>query len=204
MPTLTLAITCYDQDYILLDNLLNLISKQTVKPDKIIISSSGLFNVDILNINIPTILINYTQRHNQAVARNKAITLCDTDLLMFFDVDDVPHPQKIEITKKIFQNNSLDALVHNYNLNLDVFENINLIPEIIDVKEKNPHNTNVMCGDYPIHHAHITISKNIISSLKFKEDSTFYRKEDGKFCQDIIDLNFKLKYVNLKLVNYKA
>jgi hypothetical protein len=79
-----------------------------------------------------------------------------------------------------------------------------LIPEIIDVKEKNPHNTNVMCGDYPIHHAHITISKNIISSLKFKEDSTFYRKEDGKFCQDIIDLNFKLKYVNLKLVNYKA
>lgn len=204
MPTLTLAITCYDQDYILLDNLLNLISKQTVKPDKIIISSSGLFNVDILNINIPTILINYTQRHNQAVARNKAITLCDTDLLMFFDVDDVPHPQKIEITKKIFQNNSLDALVHNYNLNLDVFENINLIPQIIDVKEKNPHNTNVMCGDYPIHHAHITISKNIISSLKFKEDSTFYRKEDGKFCQDIIDLNFKLKYVNLKLVNYKA
>jgi len=29
-----------------------------------------------------------------------------------------------------------------------------------------------------------------------------YRKEDGKFCQDIVDLNFKLKYVNLKLVNY--
>jgi glycosyltransferase involved in cell wall biosynthesis len=204
MKTLSVCITCYDQDYYLLDNLLNVFSKQTEKPNKIIISSSGLNEIKLMNYGFEIILINSPTRHNQAVARNKAIKLCDTDLLMFFDVDDIPHPQKIKITKKIFQNNSLDALVHNYNLNLDVFEDINSIPEIIDVKEKNPHNTNVMYGNYPIHHAHITISKNIISSLKFKEDSTFYRKEDGKFCQDIIDFNFKLKYVNLKLVNYKA
>ena len=52
------------------------------------------------------------------------------EIIQFFDVDDVPHPQRIEITKNVFGDSNCDALVHSYqtdNKKFSIFNNLNCI-----------------------------------------------------------------------------
>ena len=77
--TLSLCITCYDGDYHLLNTLLSECKKQTVAPDEIIISSSGMKEESLLDINtikindnqVPIISVNFLERHSEGKARNE-------------------------------------------------------------------------------------------------------------------------------------
>jgi len=119
---LSLCITCYDKDYHLLNKTLSAFQRSTEAPNEIIIISSGIKteNLDIYtyikinNSDIPIFSINSEKRHNQATARNKGAKASSCKFIMFFDVDDIPHPQKIEITKKAVLQNDLDAVIHDY------------------------------------------------------------------------------------------
>eukprot|EP01043_Picozoa_sp_COSAG02_P073532 COSAG02_NODE_14338_length_1283_cov_0.759291_1_plen_130_part_10 len=107
--TLSLCITCYDGDYHLLDTLLNEVKKQTVAPNELIISSSGMEEETLLDIKtllicgeeVPVISVNSTERHSEGQARNEGAEKSKMEVVQFFDVDDIPHPQRIEITKEI-------------------------------------------------------------------------------------------------------
>ena len=71
--TLSLCITCYDGDYHLLNNLLEECKKQTMAPDELIISSSGvkenlLLDIDGIEINgknIPVVTTNSLDRNDK-------------------------------------------------------------------------------------------------------------------------------------------
>jgi len=92
MSSLSVCITCYDGDYHLLEDLLKHFSNQTVAPDEIIISSSGLKEDDLLNkesllINdeeVPVVQTNSEERIMQSVARNRGSQSATKDLIMFF------------------------------------------------------------------------------------------------------------------------
>mgnify|MGYP003151555212 CR=1 FL=1 len=225
MATLSLCITCYDEDYQLLQELLVEFSKQTEAPEEIIISSSGLkagqlLDIDSLKIaekDIPVIHQNNEERHMQSVARNVGASASTKDLVMFFDVDDIPHPQKIEVTKKIFADSSVDALLHDYHVAWSApwegrpeqvwsgypFFKVGEVPPLVKIKTKNPDNTNIIVdGSLPAHQAHITLKRSLFDSAQFNEDAVFYRKEDGKFCQDLVDLGINFSYIPLRLVEY--
>ena len=225
MSSLSVCITCYDGDYHLLEDLLKHFSNQTVAPDEIIISSSGLKEDDLLNkesllINdeeVPVVQTNSEERIMQSVARNKGASAATKDLIMFFDVDDIPHPQKIEATKHIFEDASVDALLHNYippgyyswpeRKGHDwpdlPFLRVDEYPPLLKVASKNPDNTNIIIeGEHPAHQAHITLKRSIFDTVQFDEDVEMYRKEDGKFCQDVFDSGINFVYSLLKLVQY--
>ena len=125
---------------------------------------------------------------------------------MFFDVDDIPHPQKIEITKKIFYENKVDALIHDYCFT-PIFSPINDFSLIFGI-EKDPTCTNIFIkkenGSYKAHQAHVTCTHKLFESIKFREDASFYRKEDGKFCQDIVDSDFTLCFLYKEMVYYST
>jgi glycosyltransferase involved in cell wall biosynthesis len=225
MSSLSVCITCYDGDYHLLEDLLKHFSNQTEAPDEIIISSSGLKEDDLLNkesllINdeeVPVVQTNSEERIMQSVARNKGATAASKDLIMFFDVDDIPHPQKIEATKHIFEDASVDAFLHNYippgyytwpdRKGHDwpdlPFLRVDEYPPLLKVASKNPDNTNIIIeGEHPAHQAHITLKRSIFDTVQFDEDVEMYRKEDGKFCQDVFDSGINFVYSLLKLVQY--
>mgnify|MGYP003657740285 CR=1 FL=1 len=214
MKTLSLCITCCDLDFHLVDGLLTEFKKQSEAPDEIIISSSGLSEtrlqkntfININNRQVPVINENKAHREVQAKARNRGGSRSSKDLVMFFDVDDTPHPQKIEVTKQIFEENEVDALIHDYCF-VRNFTPINDFSLFFDF-EKNPTCTNVEIknenSSHKIHHSHLTCTSELFKNIKFMEDFSFYRKEDGKFCQDIIDSNFKLCFVDKELVYYST
>lgn len=210
--TLCLCITCYDLDFYLLDGLLEQFKKQTVAPDEIVISSSGIsdesldkyknvkINQEIINLKIT----NNRKRHVQSVARNAGASICESEYIMFFDVDDIPHPQKIEFCKYYIQ--GYDFLLHNYQINNSKFETFKPLNICTYHNFRiNPHCTNLMIdNNFAICHGHLTVKSKIFESLKYQQLS-FGRKEigeDGKFCQDLVSNGYNGIFLNIPLISY--
>src|SRR6056300_1018403 len=107
--TFSLCITCWSKDVHLLPDLLSCIDKQTCQPDEIIVVGN-----DLQEINTREGIIKYVEPSRRPVSfsRNKASELSSKDILIFHDVDDIPHPQKIELIKRAFENDDVDAFVH--------------------------------------------------------------------------------------------
>lgn len=210
MTDLTLSITSYDKDYHLIYNLLEEFSKQTAAPSEIIFYSSGIDhienipdNISIANSLVPIYTIINKKLTIQSIARNICSKVAASDIIMFFDIDDIPHNQKIEITKYIFGKYNPDFFLHNYTNKIDnqVIDKNNI--EIKQNIEINKNNTNLHCDGWPIHHAHIAVKKSVFDKVRFNESLSYYRKEDGKFCQDLISNNYSGIYTPLKLVEYR-
>ena len=121
---LSFCITCYDGDYILLERLLLALQKQTVAPDELIVYSSGFDDeiflktehIKIAGKNIEIKYINSLERTIQSIARNICASFASGNIIIFFDVDDIPHFQKIEITKNLFNQHDPDFIVHSYSV----------------------------------------------------------------------------------------
>lgn len=209
MNKISLCITAYSGDCRLLPATLQYFSYQTFCPYEIIVYVSNVNNIDIpktLDIthqNVPIHQVVSTKRTMQSVARNICSSVATGDIIVFFDVDDIPHPQKLEITSNIFNNYSIDFLLHNFTTNNTLFPNIDLNTLTLrNDLSLNPHNTNLMCEDWPIHHAHIAVKKHVFNHIKFDESLNMYRKEDGKFCQDLLSNHYIGYYCTSPLVSY--
>jgi glycosyltransferase involved in cell wall biosynthesis len=210
--SIALCITCYDLDFYLLDGLLEQFKNQTDTPDEIIISSSGIKNhllkkyknVQINNKNVPIKNTNQEQRCVQSVARNAGASMSESDYIMFFDVDDIPHPQKIEFCKHHIQ--GYDFLLHNYQINNSKFENIKSlnIDTYHNFSINSTHTNLIVDNNFAICHGHLTVKSEIFKSLKYQQIS-FGKKEmgeDGKFCQDLVRNGYRGIFLNVPLISY--
>jgi len=213
MNKLSLCITCFDGDFHFLDNLLESFKQQTKNPDEIIISCSGLNksllskydSIIINNVVVPIKIVCKEKRHYQSVARNLGAKKSSNDIIMFFDVDDIPHPQKIEITKDFFQSfPNTDILMHSYTNDVKNFQDIidyDIYDKFIksDLGIKVDNNKNL-----PIHHAHMTCRLHVFNNIKFLEDKSFYRIEDSVFMSESLDFGLDIKYLDAELVKYTS
>lgn len=204
---LTLCITCWSGDAHLLERCLHHFKQQLVAPDEIIVSSSDLeespCKIDSIIINgqiVPIIKINRKQRGLHGFPRNQGADNCDSDFIMFFDVDDIPHPQKIEAIKTILSDHG-DALVHNYVLDSPaLFKGYTGFPTS-PIFGKDPKSTNLIATD-AVHHGHLTIRPEIVRQIRYNEHRTL--GEDGEFCQAVFDAGYQMLYCPSKLVCYNT
>lgn len=208
MNTVSFCITSYVHDVHLIDELLDSLSRQTVYPNEIVIYTSGVRTIDLhkdvifKNKKIPITILLRSEITMQSVARNTCASIASGDIIVFFDVDDVPHPQKIEITKYVFDKYNPDFFVHNYSskINDSNIDTKNI--SVIDKLSICPNSTNLFCEGFPIHHAHIAVRKKVFENTKFNEHINAYRKEDGIFCQDLVKNNYRGIYTLEQLVQY--
>ena len=227
--TLSFCITCYSGDINLLDSLIDWMPNQTSAPDEILISCSGLpeafqykfDHIYIQNKKVPIITINSPKVHNQACARNAGAFSSSCEYIMFFDIDDIPHPQKIEVTKKYI--NGYDFLVHSFfeipkKSLRENFKNINFrnykISSInycdnLDLN-RSCSNISVMCKKYTnpdgsgLHHAHATFKTSIFDNIQFNTKPQFHRFEDGIFLQQVIINKYSGIHLNASLIAYSS
>jgi glycosyltransferase involved in cell wall biosynthesis len=110
------AIPCYyghiDQLFILLDS----IEKQTILPDKVVVSSSSTQSFENKKTySFPLEIIVTEEKQNAARNRNVAVSkLQDMDYITFIDADDVMHPQRIEVLLEVFKKEDSDIILHNF------------------------------------------------------------------------------------------
>jgi glycosyltransferase involved in cell wall biosynthesis len=209
------AVPCYYGHIERLYELLNSIEKQTILPDKVVVSSSSTsvfkFNKDY-SFPLEVIVTEYKQNasKNRNIAASK---LNDMDYITFIDADDIMHPQRIEFLLKGFQTYDSDIILHNYfNLTqgtidsfFNNFEEINirtytLVQSLSGcITQINGYSDNVD----KIHHSQVTIKKGIFQQVQFPEEPEFNRKEDCVFCYRVFSLpNIKHAYIQNELSYY--
>jgi glycosyltransferase involved in cell wall biosynthesis len=199
------GITSYSVDAHHIHRCLSSIKNQTVRPDRIFIVVSDISSpyVDILRG--PDLMI-FANRLSAGNARNELIKECKEGILCFCDIDDEVHPQKCEIVKHIFNNFSVDMMIHSYNSGSQKFNNIDM--EKITVhkitKKARYNSTNLQCPlEENMCHGPISIKLDTIkkSNLWYKDSSS---GEDGLFCRSILTKvpDASIMYCPEKLINY--
>ena len=69
---------------------------------------------------------------------------------------------------------------------------------------KDPHQIGIKVepGNYPFHHAHVTVRKGIFAVFKFDEDWSVYRAEDSVYGALLIKHDVPALYLHNKLSRY--
>jgi len=209
------AIPCYNGHINRLFMLLDSIEKQTILPDKVVVSTSSTKEFKNNNIySFPLEIILVEEKNNAAKNRNRAASLLtDMDFITFIDADDLMHPQRIEILLKVFKEHDSDIILHNYFDNNcptnDIFKNVEYKEIIVRVNSLRQHwsgciEHKIYCNDNEkIHHGHVSLKQAIFNNVKFPEEPEFYRKEDCIFCYRVFSLpNIKNVYISNELTYY--
>lgn len=213
---ISLIIPAYDKDIYFISDLLKKIYSFDNLPKQIIIVASGLNNlaeyVDInyLNQQFPeVILCQSSKRVNQAKARNIGAKFATSKLIMFHDVDDIPHSQKFVITERIFiQDPSIDFLVHGYSVG-DGSAEVDFLKSNIQIDYSLRPHTKTMglagATDMPIHNSHVTIHKKVFDkfNIKYDESSKAYRVEDSLLTVELLKIGLQGAMICAPLVHYQ-
>lgn len=204
----SLCITCWHKDIHYLGDLLDSLRLQTVQPNEIIVVGNNIPSPPKLSDHIKSFFLN--ERKPVSWSRNKCAELASKDIVIFFDVDDIMHPQKIELTKQVFETTDADCFVHGFlenSMALEHYESANasLITELLPQGYlKIPNGTN-----RDLHHGHLSVYKDIILNNRFNEFLGFYELgfqywgEDSEICNRLFNSGYKFYYSNCKLVNYR-
>jgi glycosyltransferase involved in cell wall biosynthesis len=192
-----IAICCYKGHIGLLKRLFDSIERQTRKPNEVIVSCSSSEWQDIPYrrdmYSFPFQIITHMERKNAAQNRNYAAAQLTTDVVCFFDADDIMHPQRIEIIADCFQTHPrLMLFLHNIE-----FSSSSNFPSIRNAYLYMNQLTRCVWGSTilhpPIDHAniangHASIRRSVLQHVTFQESVEFQGKEDTAFSTDIIQL----------------
>lgn len=116
----SVIVPCVARHFFWLSGMLEAYQNQTVRPDEVVISLSEVEK-------IPASQIAFLEkglwdfklkiiRNNGVVfeGQNRTIAMDNStgDILIFSDADDLPHPQRVEVAKYIFENYEVDHMLH--------------------------------------------------------------------------------------------
>ena len=206
------AIPCYDKHVQFIPILLDNISKQTIKPTHVVISCSSYYKDYCMNFIYESIdiTIKFTSKKLYAAAnRNIAASMLNTDIISFFDCDDMMHPRRIEAILQAFTLTTKDVFYHGFSYEtsdhrLDTFPDIDEF--IIDKYKmlKDPKAVGLMVEshiDRPTH-GHVSLRKKVLDIVKFREEPSFYGMEDSVFGADLIAHNISIGHISNNLSRY--
>ena len=212
------AIPCYNGHISRLYDLLESIEKQTILPDKVVVSSSSTSELKCDKKYSFSLEILITEnKQNASKNRNVASSaLPDMDYITFMDADDIMHPQRIEFILKGFQTHDSDIILHNYfESTKGTIENFfEIKQEILNTRTHTLIRSGSGCITHipgysdrvdKIHHSQVTVKREIFEQVQFPEEREFNRKEDSVFCYRVFSLpNIKHAYIQNELSYYKA
>ncbi|MDE3046550.1 MAG: glycosyltransferase [Verrucomicrobiota bacterium] len=114
----SVIVPCHADHVHFLDNLFTCFANQTIPPDEIVVSVSEAFKIasfaDLEQKTWPFALkiLKHKQAYLPGRNRNEACAVAKGDVFICQDADDLPHPQRVEIIKYLFENFRLEHLIH--------------------------------------------------------------------------------------------
>ncbi len=201
------AIPCYIGHIEHLQKLLDSIAKQTRLPDKVVVSCSSTAEIphDFHKYDFDLQIICDPSVKNPSQNRNIAARNLDTDIITFFDADDIMHPQRLEFIEQAFMGNA-DIVLHNYETNQEetpLFESSNISYNCLcQCASGCIRHINWNSNDR-IHHAQVSIKREIFDKVQFDEGPSGIGKEDCVFCWSVFACpNVTNAYIQNKLSLY--
>jgi glycosyltransferase involved in cell wall biosynthesis len=116
----SVIIPCVPKHFTHIGPLLQIYAKQTVPPDEIVISLSEsdqiashfISSLETTSWPFSLKIIKSPAKCSAGKNRNIACSYASGNLLLCQDADDLPHPQRVEIVKWLFENYAIDHLMH--------------------------------------------------------------------------------------------
>ncbi|HSX25589.1 MAG TPA: glycosyltransferase family A protein [Chlamydiales bacterium] len=177
--TTSIIIPCAACHFKHLRPLLEAYQHQTLLPDEIAISLS---EVDLLNsTDIDTLekgpwpfaltIHRHSARRSAGANRNFACMKSKADLLICQDADDLPHPQRVEIVKYLFEHYQLDHLIHAWLPDTDEFTPYD--PATIQMYHFRSvdalNNSPLILQRIRIHHGNVCVLRKLIRTLHWED-----------------------------------
>lgn len=205
--TTSVVVPCVPKHFHHLYGLLYQYSQQTCPPDQIVVSLSqaqlvGDEEIDgVEQFPWPFELIILKTREMKSPGGNRALA-CDRttgDIILFQDADDVPHPQRVEIIKYIFENYHVDHLMHGFFLEFDEDYDYNYEylahlkrglfstqkdfpfykPEWLQLERYEYYEDVIAAGNIALTNGNPCVSREVIEQIRW--DNHFEVGEDGRF-----------------------
>lgn len=205
--SLGVVIPCHKPYIPFLRDCLDSIEFQTVKPDRVIVVCSSSKPEDIpdeyLHYSFDCIVHTREGDYNQAQNRNEGTRHINTDFITFFDADDVMHPQRIQLIRQHM--NDIDILLHSYRTDMPLFSYIHTPKVYRNELMRAPTGCAIFKPnwDAPLHHSQVTVRKEILGRVMFREDECYKRREDSLFCGDILEMGVRNTYIAEPLSWYR-
>jgi len=196
----TLCVTCWSQDVHMLSETLSAFRAQESAPDEIVVVGNGLREIKVDNSSIRTFA--EPTRRSPSFNRNKGAEIASGDVIIYHDVDDLPHPQKIHFIKKAFLEHDVDAFVHGFSEGMMYpYRYGDLEIERISKIKQDQYLHSDICTDGDLHHGHLSIKKDLVTKYQYNED--IYFGEDADFIKRVFLAGHHVAYGNHKLINYQ-
>lgn len=204
----SVVVPCHQKHIIYLAQLLNSLSLQTVVPDEVIVSVSGLTNENELFLNSleekkwPFVLkiLKYYSFNNASKNRNCCLKHISHDIVICQDADDIPHPQRVEIIKYFFEKYGIFHLLHSFvdiSLSADYMMkyDLNSIPIIRVKSHQELYIRNIKVANGPC-----SFRRNVLNKVK-GWNTAFNLSEDNRFNSEVYK-NFKNKCMVIPIPIY--
>jgi hypothetical protein len=187
--TTSVIIPCVAKHFKHLSKLLTAYENQTYLPDQIVISLS---EIEQLEENEIAALANYPWAFRLSVLRqfgkksagqnrNLACKEADGMLILCQDADDLPHPQRVEIVKYLFEHYIIDHLLHGW-----IPEGKSFIPyvkELVQIKKFDAYWDAINSSTLDLQNGQICLLKEVANTVQWND--SFGPGEDLEFNQHV-------------------
>lgn len=186
--TTSVIIPCTHSHFFLLDELLEHLNNQEQLPDEVIISLSGISNLNPAFLQELKLkprkfnlrLLEHSSRKSAGENRNLASDIAQGDILIYQDADDLPHPQRIQMIKSVFEEYAIDHLIHLWQ-GVEPFEQLSISrDELQQIKNK----AQLFESTFRIHNGSLSILKQVYSKIHW--DETWSPGEDLTYNERLI------------------
>lgn len=211
----SVIIPCHKNHMPYLPELLKTLSEQTCIPDEVVISFTKhqITSLPEFSKQLPFhIEIVLLDRQFPAHARNAACEKCSGDLIICQDADDIPHPQRIEIIKHLFEQYQLDFLIHRWIPSSEQFNPYEVIQSDLRTYEINNYSPNFeICSNHQtfdhIHSGNPSFLKKVFERVKWPEKHTaediHFNTQVFRFFPNKVILDANLVMYRVELSSYK-
>jgi hypothetical protein len=179
MVTIGLAIPCYKHHIRFIPRIIENLVAQTRKPDAVVISCSSV-DADALKeleslpqTDMDLTIIPIKEYKNAAANRNIAANHLKTDLISFFDVDDLMHPQRTAFIENAYEKTKFDAFYHNHIFREETFETYTSC----DIHILNP----TQKPTRPATAGHVTVRRELFKQIMWPEGKVYEGCEDSAY-----------------------
>lgn len=203
----SVIVPCYYGHFHLLPNLLQELNKQTELPSEVVISLS---EVDRLTQEEVSAFITYTQTfpfqiqllcspRKQLAGENRMLAAHQAmgEILICQDADDLPHPQRIEIIHKLFDQQGIDHLVHRWVENTTAWEPY----EITRISTQHIKNAKHFETFTNAHFGNCAIRKKVLQKVQWSPRRV--TGEDRLFCYQCVYRFKNTLLVDAALLEYR-
>lgn len=209
--SVSIIVPCYYKHFPLLPKLLHHITLQTELPDEVVISVSEVEKLDpnfvkkVQNKKYPFKILFLFQngQHFAGENRNFACAQATGDIFITQDADDIPHPQRVEVIKYMFEKFDVFQILHKFiypyqNKGLSSWNTVNL----------NKIKTFLMTKEYmtecwvfgPLTNGEMAIRREVFESLHWSTNKT---GEDVDFNREVLKKFKKTLIIDTPLIMYR-